>query len=60
MSFAMYFQRGDVPHFHPTTMDIPAAIPFDYRLYLVEKVERDIFGRSVYEKQKQARDELSW
>ena len=55
MSFAMYFQRGDVPHFHPTTMDIPAAIPFDYRLYLVEKVWRDRSGRSLYDVQNKVR-----
>ena len=60
MSFAMYFQRGDVPHIHPTSMDIPGSIPFNYRLYLVEKVSRDIFARSVYEKQRQSRAELSW
>ena len=60
MSFAMYFQRGDVPQFHPTRMDIPGSIPFDYRLYLVEKVTRDFSGKSVNEKQKQSRAELSW
>ena len=46
-SFAMYFQRGDVPRFHPVCMDIPGVMPFDYRLYLVEKVWRDSGGENL-------------
>ena len=41
LSFAAYFQNRNVPAFHPATMDIPSEIPFDYRLYLVEKAWKD-------------------
>jgi hypothetical protein len=45
LSFAAYFQSRDVPPVHPTTMDIPSRIPFEYRLYLVEKVWKDPKGK---------------
>ncbi len=41
LSMAMYFQSAKVPPYHKFTMDIPASIPFDYRLYLVEKIMLD-------------------
>lgn len=40
MSFACYFQSRRVPPYHAVTMDIPSPIPFDYRLYLLEKMRR--------------------
>jgi Phytanoyl-CoA dioxygenase (PhyH) len=46
ISFATYFQSSRVPAFHDVTLDIPSPLPFDYRLYLVEKVFRDPRGES--------------
>lgn len=40
LSFAVYFQSREIPPVHPTTLDIPSAIPFERRLYLTEKVWR--------------------
>ena len=47
LSFAAYFQSRSHPPFHPTTMDIPSQIPFEYRVYLAEKVWRDPSGRML-------------
>lgn len=44
MSFAFYFQSRHVPPYHAVTMDIPSPIPFDYRLYLLEKMRRGAEG----------------
>ncbi len=41
VSFAMYFQSRRAPPYHAFTMDLGTPLPFDYRLYLVEKVVRD-------------------
>lgn len=41
MSVAFYFQSALVPPYHKFTMDMPADIPFDYRLYLIEKLIND-------------------
>lgn len=40
-SIAVYFQNRNVPPYHKFTMNIPSPIPFDYRLYLIEKQEMD-------------------
>lgn len=48
MSFAIYFQSRRVPPYHGVTMDIPGPIPFDYRLYLVGKVEMDPSGEELH------------
>lgn len=47
LSFAMYFQRADAERFHPTAMPVPFELDFDYRLYLVEKVFRDPYGKEL-------------
>lgn len=47
LSFAAYFQSRSQPPLHPTTMDIPSPIPFEYRLYLAEKRWRDPEGKEV-------------
>jgi len=44
LSFAAYFQSASKSHFHPTAMPLYQPIPFDYRLYLAEKVWRDPSG----------------
>lgn len=44
ISFAVYFQRGDVEKMHPTASSLLGDMPFEYRLYLVEKVWRDRSG----------------
>lgn len=44
LSFAMYFQCGSANDVHPSAMPVPFELPFDYRLYLVEKVWRDPDG----------------
>lgn len=44
ISFAMYFQSREVEPYHKVTMDIPSKIPFEYRLYLLEKFRRDPEG----------------
>lgn len=47
LSFAAYFQSSKVKPFHPTTMDIGDPIPFEYRMYLTEKVWRDPKGEML-------------
>lgn len=47
ISFAVYFQRGDVENMHPTATPMFCSLPFEYRLYLVEKVWRDRAGEEL-------------
>lgn len=41
LSLACYFQSAQVPPYHKFTMNLSAPIPFDYRLYLIEKLIHD-------------------
>lgn len=47
VSFAMYFQTGNTPKFHPTATPCPVEMTFEQRLYMVEKVWRDPDGLGV-------------
>ena len=44
LSFAMYFQGGQADRFHAATAEVPFHVPFETRLYLIEKVWRDPQG----------------
>ena len=47
LSFAMYFQRGDCAKYHPSAMAPTSRIPFDFRLYCIEKVWADPDGKNI-------------
>ena len=47
LSFAMYFQRGDCANYHPSAMAPSSRIPFDLRLYCIEKVWADPDGKNI-------------
>lgn len=47
LSFAMYFQRGDCRDFHKNIVFPNSPLPFEHRLYIVEKLFRDPMGKNI-------------